>query len=398
MTEKKSAKKKRHILFVAPNRMRGGSVILRYTAQHLMRQGHRVSVLIPQEGPIAQILRDMGTSVWICNLPGWRIFFLKPLNWWLCWRLARRIRAEKVDIVDINQYKLAPHGICAARWAGVPSVVYIHDNIPVSKAKKYLLHQATALICVSDFDAKPLRQMPNPVYVIYPGTDVDKFNPNQASTITEEFYLEKQHFVVVITGEVIRTKGYLELFEAAEQLIKMIPDIRFIVLGGYAGTDLCDGADALQAMLKQRGIDEHVIMAGFRKDVVQFLARADLFLMPSHLEMFPSAILEAMAMRVPIIATTVGGIPEMVQHQAQGLLIPPRSSQAIVDAVKQMYENEPLRDQYQQAAFVRVHERFSIWVKTREKEALYEACLGEPTPDMPTLSNKREQAAFLQTA
>jgi glycosyltransferase involved in cell wall biosynthesis len=130
---------------------------------------------------------------------------------------------------------------------------------------------------------------------------------------------------VVCVANFRKEKGHDVLIAAHERVVRALPDARLVLVG--------DGAerDAIAAAAARRGISEHVTMAGYRPDVWAELARADVFVMPSHAEPLGIALLEAMAAGLPVVATEVGGIPEIVTHDVNGLLFPPGDDEALAE-------------------------------------------------------------------
>jgi len=110
----------------------------------------------------------------------------------------------------------------------------------------------------------------------------------------------------------------------------------------------------------------------FREDVPQILGSLDLFVLSSYLEGLGSSLLDAMACRLPIVATNVGGIPEVVTHGETGLLVPPRSPKALAGAILKLYENRELAVQLAEKGFAQVHKKFSAEAMAGKVVNLYE--------------------------
>ena len=142
-------------------------------------------------------------------------------------------------------------------------------------------------------------------------------------------------FVIGHVGALMdRHKGQRYLIEAARYIWTQYPQMRFLFLG--------DGPD--EKMLRQmgKGID-NVEFLGFRRDVNRYLAVMDLFVFPSNYEGMGSTLLDAMAFDIPVIATRVGGIPDIVEDGQTGLLIPPKDAKAIVQAIEALYQDPDYR-------------------------------------------------------
>ena len=125
-----------------------------------------------------------------------------------------------------------------------------------------------------------------------------------------------------------RSKGFEHLLQAIAAVIKNGVNCKFIIVG--------KGREKLSEQLKTLDIEKYVITAGYREDVPELLSIVDLFVLPSLREGLGTAILEAMAMGKPIVATRVGGIPEAVKHGVNGRLVPPADASALAAAIKQL--------------------------------------------------------------
>jgi len=140
-------------------------------------------------------------------------------------------------------------------------------------------------------------------------------------------------------GNIRRVKGHDVLVRAAAAVLQEHPDVLFSIAGGVLEPDYFI---ELEELVKSLGIAEHVRFCGPVKDPLQHLARADIFVLPSRSEGFSNAIIEAMAVSLPVIATNVGGNAEAVEDGVSGYIIPPEDSAALASAIKRLIE-QPLR-------------------------------------------------------
>ncbi|MFN3649701.1 MAG: glycosyltransferase family 4 protein [Armatimonadota bacterium] len=141
-----------------------------------------------------------------------------------------------------------------------------------------------------------------------------------------------------------------------------------------------DGAarGELQALSVRLGLQERVRFLGFRADVPDLLGAADFFVLPSLSEGLPLSVLEAMSHRVPVVATRVGGIPEVMEHGRHGLLVPVNQPEALAAALRRLCESPALREELGAASCEHVRSAFSFERMLREYDALYEQCLRRP--------------------
>jgi len=170
---------------------------------------------------------------------------------------------------------------------------------------------------------------PQNVVTIHSAVDTERFCPREKSAaVLREFGLDSRTPVVGTVARIHRSKGFEHLLQAIAAVSRSNPQCRFLIIG--------KGREKLAAQLKALDIARHVITSGYREDVPQLLSIIDLFVLPSLREGLGTAILEAMAMGKPVVASRVGGIPEAVKHGLNGLLVPPADAPALAAAISRL--------------------------------------------------------------
>jgi glycosyltransferase involved in cell wall biosynthesis len=173
------------------------------------------------------------------------------------------------------------------------------------------------------------RILPEKIEVLYNGIGPSKFEGDfENSGVRQQFGVKPEDFLLGVVARLEEQKGHIYLFRALRQLIPDFPQLKVLVVG--------DGTlrPVLEAQVMEMGLSEQVIFGGTRKDIPEILAALDLFILPSLWEGFSLAILEALAMGTPVIATAVGGAPEVIRSGHDGLLIPPGEVSSLVTAVR----------------------------------------------------------------
>src|SRR5204863_8679542 len=145
-------------------------------------------------------------------------------------------------------------------------------------------------------------------------------------------------------------KGQRYLIDAAHLVVRQIPDARFVILGEG------ELREHLEKQVKDHHLEKHVLLPGFRTDVLGCLKTFDLFVMSSVTEGLGTSLLDAMAASRPIVATTAGGIPEIVEDGVTGLLVPPRDHGALAAAIVRMLKDDAARRRLGDAGFARVND------------------------------------------
>ena len=187
------------------------------------------------------------------------------------------------------------------------------------------------------FEGVPARK----ISVIANGLDIDAYAPRQPITVVRR---------VATVANLRREKGHDVLLDAAAIVLRRFPDAHFDLVG--AGPERA----ALEARAAALSIDRAVSFQGHCEDIPARLAAADLFVLPSRSEAFPNAVLEAMAIGLPTIASAVGGLLEVIDHQRNGVLVPPGDPQALADQISALMADPIRAAEIGAAARARAHE------------------------------------------
>jgi glycosyltransferase involved in cell wall biosynthesis len=196
--------------------------------------------------------------------------------------------------------------------------------------------------------------------------------PNEADVeeTRRSLDLEKGHFVVLMVGSVGKRKGVFDLLAAVPDVVSQDDSIRFVLAGGE---ELPGEMDQIRQIIQGRKIEGQVNVLGEvkREEVPRLLGLADVFILPSHTEGMPLAILEAMRCRVPVISTFVGGIPETIENEISGLLIHPGAPDEIARVVLRLKRDPDLRRRLSERAAEVFDERFAFACGIEEIRSLY---------------------------
>jgi glycosyltransferase involved in cell wall biosynthesis len=192
------------------------------------------------------------------------------------------------------------------------------------------------------------------IEVVHDGVNVATIDKQPTVDAHAAFWLPKGAPIVGNVAALAAHKGQRYLVAAAAKVVRELPDTRFLIIGGG------ELRDQLERQVHDLGLDRHVVLTGFRGDVLGLVKSLDVFVMSSITEGLGSAILEAMACSRPVVATRAGGIPEAVAHEVTGLIVPPQDENALSSAILSLLKSPALRDQYGQAGRQRVIDSFSV--------------------------------------
>lgn len=209
------------------------------------------------------------------------------------------------------------------------------------------------------------------ISVIYNGVNTKSHDSLQMQDVKLPFDIEAKDKILMTVGRLHRQKGHRYLFQAISKVQKKIPEVKLLVIGeGEEENNLKNLAESLD-------LTDQIIFAGLRFDVEKILSIAELFILPSLWEGMPNALLEAMAAGKPVVATDVGGIPELVVHGETGLLVSPEDSDALADAIIDLLQDRLKAKEMGEAGRVRVEENFNISETLVRTENLYRELLKE---------------------
>jgi glycosyltransferase involved in cell wall biosynthesis len=204
------------------------------------------------------------------------------------------------------------------------------------------------------------------VVTVHEGIDVEHVVAAPPVNVHEAFWLPHHAPVVGNVAALVPHKGQRYLVDAAHLVVQEIPDTRFIILGEG------ELREHLEKQVREHSLEKHVLLPGFRTDVLGCIKGFDLFVMSSVTEGLGTSLLDAMACRRPIVATSAGGIPEIVEDGVNGLLVPPRDAHALAAAIVRALKDEGLRKRMGEAGFERVTARFTVEHMVRATAALYD--------------------------
>src|SRR5664279_4203030 len=207
----------------------------------------------------------------------------------------------------------------------------------------------------------------SPVSLIYNGVDLARYDhTDPCCTFRDQYGIEPDSVVVGVVARLEPEKGHPTLLEAWPAVLRAVPNATLLVVGeGSRHAELEQQAAALR-------IAHRVTFTGRRDDVPSVTAALDVAVLPSYREAQGLSILEAMALSRPVVASNVGGIPEMVEDGRTGLLVPPHDAPALAAAIVRVLRDHPLADTLARAGHDLVHDRFCIQLMVNAVERIYD--------------------------
>jgi glycosyltransferase involved in cell wall biosynthesis len=207
-----------------------------------------------------------------------------------------------------------------------------------------------------------------PVQLIYNGVDLERYDHQEpCCTLRDEYGMERWSQIVGVVARLEPEKGHPTLLEAWPLVLRAVPDAYLMVIGEGSRRD------ALQRQAADLRIAHRVVFTGLRDDVPAVTAALDVAVLPSYREAQGLSILEAMALSRPVVATNVGGIPEVIQDGVSGLLVQPHDAPALAAAISRLLTDHPFADMIGRAGHEVVRSRFCLEHMVAEVAGIYSA-------------------------
>jgi glycosyltransferase involved in cell wall biosynthesis len=351
---------------------RGGQNQVLLTINGLLEIGHRAALVAHPDG----VLRRRAAE-------GLDLIPLTPrteMDLSAAWRLSRVIRRLQPDIVHAHD----PHGIAMASLAlslgsasGIAAVLVasrrVDFHLKSNSFSRWKHRQVDCFIAASD----AIRQMlisdgvaAERTTTVHEGIDLRHVLAAPRVNVHEAFWLPHQAPVVGNVAALVPHKGQRHLIEAAHLVVREIPDARFVILGEG------ELRESLERQVRDHHLEKHVLLPGFRTDVLGCIKGFDLFAMSSVTEGLGTSLLDAMACSRAVVATRAGGIPEIVEDGATGTLVPPRDPAAMAHEIVRLLRDEALRRRMGEAGSARVTARFTVERMVEETAAVYARVAG----------------------
>lgn len=288
--------------------------------------------------------------------------------------LTRELRARRIDIVHSYLLRANLVGSISARLAGVPILLcskrgcherrgaeLVMAKIGNALADRITCNAEAVRAFVHDNEGCDVSRMP----VIPSGIDTERFQPLPSADYVARLGLPSGRRLIGVVTRMRARKGVEEFIRAIAEVRQRQPQAHGVIVGEVTFDD------TLEQLVRDLGVQDHLTLLGRRADMPEVLSAFELFVLSSHDEGMSNAVLEAMAMQLPVVATDVGGTGEVVRHGASGLLVPPKDPSALATGIATVLE-DPERAQ-RMGALGReiVCERFSAQAMVRQMEDLY---------------------------
>jgi sugar transferase (PEP-CTERM/EpsH1 system associated) len=294
---------------------------------------------------------------------------------WL-FRVYRLLKDRGIHIMHSHEFATNVYASVLSGVTGIPVITTAHgknyygDRWRRRLAYRFVARQAV-MVAVSDdlkqFLARRVGIPPGNIRVVHNGIDFSRFAVQEGNhAVREELGISADQRVIGTVGNLFAVKGQTYLLRACQAVASAFPN--FVLLVAGEGEQL----GPLEKEASDLGIAGKVKFLGFRDDVPSLLHAMEVFILPSLSEGLPLSILEALALQKPVVATNVGGIPEIVEDGVTGYLVPPRNPEALADRILLLLRDPQTAAKFGQAGRKRVEENFGVEQMIRKYQSLYE--------------------------
>ena len=335
-------------------------------------------VVCPGTGPLHDQLQALAVPTHGLTLPPWRKF----LSFLQCRSAIRRLSDLVTHLgpamIHVNDIWWVPHTLWAVRhnFKPMPIVAHVRQEIEPAKVRRYGLDQVDAVIAISRQVEQSLivgGVSANRVRTLYSGIDLSGKQPQaDGQTIRQRAGIPSGAVLLGTVANLFPRKGYEVMLRALPAIIRAVPTAHYMIVG----SDENHYADRLMKLAQALKVADRVHIVGFQDPVQPFLAVLDLYVHPALMEGFGIAVVEAMAMGRAVVATSTGGLPEVVAQGQTGLLVPSGDAESLAATVVSLLEDNVRRAQMGRNGMVRAQERFSLVASVMQMEQLYGDVLG----------------------
>lgn len=351
---------------ISGRNINGALTYCRFLSEHLVARGHEVTILCRanswmEEQPIPGVRyfhSEMNRS------PG---EIARVRDW---------AKAEKFDLLHSHMTRAHAFGVLLKIATGIPVIATAHNrSLQLHwKFNDFVIANSHA---TCKYQRSINRVSPEKLQTVYCFTDLERFNtitPKSKRIATRESRRAPDDFLVGLVGEVVARKGHLYLFRALKRLCDEIPNFRLVLLGRFRRDEAY--VKKLRGILIKNGLYRRVRWCGLRSNVQDFMAAFEMTVVPSLEEPLGLVALESLAAGTPVVAADTGGLPEIVHHQKSGLVVPPKNSEALADAIIELAGDPQRREAMGQYGKQFVFQQFDPSRLTDQVVDIYRAVAG----------------------
>ena len=351
---------------ISGRNINGALTYCKFLSEHLIASGHSITILCRKDG-------------WIEHqgIEGVEIFHSemdrKPSE---ISRVADWMKSQNFDLIHSHMSRAHAFGVLLKLKTGVPVIATAHN-------RSFQLHWTFNDYVIANSQAtcrysKRINFVNSKrIETVHCFTDLERFKnitERCKRRVSRQLRTNSDDFLVGVVGEVVKRKGHIYLFHALAEIIEAVPNFRLVMLGRFNRDEAY--VKRLRRIVMRDKLIGRVKWLGLRSNVQDFMATFDLTVVPSIEEPLGLVALESLAAGTPVVASDTGGLPEIIEHQQSGLIVPPKRPAAIAKAVIELANDPMRRMRMGQTGKAFVFENFDPQLLSQKVEAVYEKVLG----------------------
>lgn len=355
--------------------------------ENIDRERFQPYLMCPRAGPLVDKAKSLGVEVLHIKRFRWtKMSVISPKfmynmlgNCWSALRVAAAIVQRKVDVVYTNSAEVLA-GALAAKLCGVKHIWHVREEVSKStgpfKIIRALSNHVIANSCATR-NRFPLRERER-ITVVYNGFRAVRFRSSieAREELREKYGISDGEQAISLIGSINERKGQREMASAFPLILDRYPNAKLIFCGERFAKNGSYEQEVL-GILKGHKVEAKVLFLGFREDVSEVYAITDVIVVPSRYEAFGRVIVEAMLCGIPVVATKVAGIPEIIDDQRSGILIPSREPRILANAVLSLFEDPGKMRRIGGEGRRSAQQRFSVEQMIHGIEGVLTGCVGQ---------------------
>jgi phosphatidylinositol alpha-1,6-mannosyltransferase len=298
---------------------------------------------------------------------------------YLLFQMAVYMKKKKMSLIHVNSLGRLHYIILFCKLLGIRTVYHLRSLLLIkgaSRQTRFVINLSDRVIAHSEYMKEVAIKCgikKEKINIINNGVDIEEFNPEiSGDGFKEKLGIGKDTHLVGMIGRIVPWKGCDDFVRAARKVIESSPDTKFVIVGEAPDKQYLE---RLITLSEELGIKDKIIFIGLHSNMPHVYAALDILTLPSWEEPFSRVVLEAMAMRKPVIATNTGGTPEQIQHEVNGLLIPARNPHALAQAIITVIQDKTKAREMGFAGRKMIEEYFGIKEHIQKIETLYRSLL-----------------------
>lgn len=332
----------------SPMSWRGGEQQLAYLHAGLGQHGIEQAVFCAKNGELYNKFKARGYSV----VGFKKSFSQNPLTAWKLKKFCHRFQPDLIHCHDSHAHSIA---FVAGFLLNNPVPLVLHRRVDyelksnILSRLKYNYNKIKAIICVSEL----VRQIvinqvkrTEQVQTIYSCINPDRFKNIKRGKLREEIGAEQNTPIIANIAAISDQKDYVTWVKTVELLSRQLPNAKFVIIGGDGGQE-----EQILQLIRKKNLIDKVYLLGYRKDIPDLIKDIDVLLFSSKKEGLGTTILDAFLNKIPVVATRVGGIPELVRHEKTGLLTEVGDYRSLAKESIRILQTKSLRNELTEAAY-----------------------------------------------